>query len=324
MFVTILILAAIALLGSWFAYHIAFYSPKKSRASVDDLLTGEQYDAVSGHIFRISHIMEQYTFEPVRITASDGTELFGRYYHLKDGAPVEILFHGYRSHPFRDCSGGHALSRKIGFNTLVVDQRGQGSSGGHTISFGILEHRDCLRWINYVCARFGSDVPIVLSGLSMGAATVLMASGLDLPENVACIIADSPYSTPSAIIEKVAKDRRYPVALCRPFVHLAAFLFGGFRLNNCTAKEAVGRCKVPVLLIHGEDDRLVPCSMSLEIAACCASRVQVVTFPDAGHGLSYVTDPVRYERIVVDFLNSVPVLKGFVSDAFIRNDNDNP
>ena len=150
------------------------------------------------------------------------------------------------------------------------------------------------------------------SGVGKAVATMLKDNNLILVEKS------------KSNIEKVAKDRDYPVAVCRPFVHLAAFLFGGFRLNSCTAKEAVSRCRVPVLLIHGEDDRLVPCSMSLEIAACCASRVQVVTFPDAGHGLSYVTDPVRYERIVVDFLNSVPDLNGFVSDAFIRNDNDNP
>lgn len=323
MIAVVLILALITLLGSWFAYSIAFYSPKSRQASIDDPLKGDQYDAVSEHISRISHVMKQYPYEALEVISFDGTRLFGRYYHLKNGAPVEILFHGYRSHPYRDCSGGHALSRKIGFNTLVVDQRAQGDSGGRTISFGIMERRDCLAWIEEIRSRFGPDIPIVLSGLSMGAATVLMATGLGLPDNVACVIADSPYSAPSAIIEKVAADRHYPVGLCRPFVHLGALLFGHFRLNSCTAKEAVRRCKIPVLLIHGEEDRLVPCSMSLEIAACCASRVQAVTFPKAGHGLCYVTDPIRYERIIVDFIKSIPMLKDSVSDGFIKNCNDN-
>ena len=323
MLLTFFLLALLVLLGSWFAYSIAFFSPKSRHASIEDPLKGEQYEAVAEHISRVSHIMQKYPYEEVGIESFDGKRLFGRYYHVKDGAPVEILFHGYRSHAFRDCSGGHALSRKIGINTLVIDQRGQGSSEGHTITFGILERRDCLSWINYVCGRFGSHVPIILSGLSMGAATVLMSASLDLPDNIACIIADSPYSTPSAIIEKVALDQHYPVAICRPFVHLGALLYGGFRLNSCTAKEAVRHCRVPILLIHGEDDRLVPCSMSLEIAACCASRVQVVTFPRAGHGLCYITDPVRYEQIILDFLKSVPALTDSVSDAFFKNQNDN-
>ena len=130
MLLTFLLLALLVLLGSWFAYSIAFFSPKSRHASIEDPLKGEQYDAVAEHISRVSHIMQKYPYEEVGIESFDGKRLFGRYYHVKDGAPVEILFHGYRSHAFRDCSGGHALSRKIGINTLVIDQRGQGSSEG--------------------------------------------------------------------------------------------------------------------------------------------------------------------------------------------------
>lgn len=313
-----LILSAIILFfGSWFAYRTAFYSPIHLRPSPDTPLQGAQYESVSEHISRIVGIMSQYSCEEVWIESYDGTKLFGRYYHFRDGAPIQLLFHGYRSHAFRDCSGGHSLARKIGYNVFVPDQRAQGRSGGKSITFGINERKDCLSWIQYLNDRFGQDVPIVLSGLSMGAATVLMASGLDLPKNVACVIADSPYSAPIAIIEKVAQDLHYPVFICRPFIHLGARLFGGFRLGSCTAKEAVRHSRVPILLIHGEDDRMVPCSMSLEIAANCASKVQVVTFPGAGHGLCYITDPIRYERVISEFLNSVPILNNTIPDEFI-------
>ena len=305
-------------------YGITFYSPVRKRPGFDAPVRGEQYEAVAEHIHRISHAMASIPFEEITISAFDGTMLYGRYYPLRDGAPVQILFHGYRSHAFRDCSGGHALARKMGFHTLVIDQRAQGNSGGHTITFGIKERQDCLRWVQYAAQRFGSNTPILLSGLSMGAATVLMAADLNLPENVCCILADSPYSTPSAIIEKVAADRHYPVFLCKPFLHLSALLFGGFLLNIHTAKESVRHAKVPILLLHGEEDRLVPCSMSLEIAACCASRVQAVTFPGAGHGLCYMTDPRRYERVVFEFLNSIPALAGRISKVFIETVYDNP
>lgn len=315
----LLVLIAILLLGSWYAYNISFFSPKSRRASASDPLKGAQYEEVSENITRISSIMQRIPFEEVTVQNYDGTTLYGRYYHLKDGAPVELLFHGYRSHPYRDCSGGHALSRKMGFNSLVVDQRAHGNSGGHSICFGIKERHDCLQWINYLNNRFGEHTPIVLSGLSMGAATVLMSASLNLPSNVTCIIADSPYSTPSAIIEKVCKDEHYPVLLCRPFLHLGALLYGGFRLNGCTAKEAVSHAKVPVLLIHGEADHFVPCEMSLEIAAHCASRVEVATFPGAGHGLSYMTDPIRYETVICNFLRTIPEIEDAIDPEYIQN-----
>ena len=317
MTIALTLLVILIILGSYLAYRKAFYSHPQKHAAPNTPLQGDQYDAVSEHISRIGGIMSRYSCEEIRIESFDGTQLFGRYYHFRDNAPIQILVHGYRSHAFRDCSGGHSLSRKIGYNALVIDQRAQGNSGGHTITFGIKERKDCLCWIQYLCDRFGSNTPIILSGLSMGAATVLMTTELDLPENVVCVIADSPYSAPISIIEKVAKDQHYPVWLCRPFAYLGAMLFGGFSLGSCTAKEAVQKAQIPILLLHGEDDRLVPCSMSLEIAACCASKVQVATFPHAGHGLCYITDPQRYEQTVCRFLNSVPELKGSIPDSFI-------
>ena len=305
----ILFLILLILLAAWYCYKIAFFAPESKRVSADRPITGEQYLAVADDIRRVTGIMAGYTYEEVTIQSYDGSKLFGRYYHMADGAPVELLFHGYRSHPYRDCSGGHAMSRKLKLNTLVVDQRSHGASDGHTISFGVRERKDCLAWAQYAANQFGTDTPLILSGLSMGAATVLMASELELPKSVACIIADSPYSAPKAILEKVCVDRGYPLFLCRPFLWLGALIYGGFRLNSCSAMDAVRHAKVPILLLHGEDDRLVPCEMSMEIAANCASRVEVATFPDAGHGLCYLTDPVRYEEVVSAFLRSVPELK---------------
>ena len=315
-FLAMIVIVILILLAALYSYCIAFYSPKKKRCSIDDPLIGSQYEMFSEHIYRISHIMERIPFEAVTIQSFDKCSLFGRYYHVKDGAPIEIMFHGYRSCAFRDCSGAHALSRKMGFNALVVDQRAHGKSGGKTISFGINEGRDCICWINYLNKRFGAATPIILSGLSMGAATVLMATGLELPDNVACVIADSPYSTPSAIIEKVCTDLRYPVTLCRPFLHLGAQLFGNFQLDSLTAKSAVSKSTIPILLLHGEDDRLVPYSMSFEIAASSPSNVYVRTFPNAGHGLSYMVDPLRYERIIYEFLLQIAGIGENISESF--------
>lgn len=292
------------LLFCLFAYRTAFYSPKRNRT--DDIpLKGHQYEALAEHIRRIGGIMKKIPFETVTIRSFDGKILYGRYYHINDEAPLEILFHGYRSHAFRDCSGGHALARKMGYNTLVVDQRAHGKSEGKTICFGIKEKYDCLAWANYAAKRFG-DVPIVLSGVSMGGATVLMASELDLPENVRCIVADCPYSSPKEIIASECKKMGIPPRLGMPFVKLGARIFGNLRLSG-SAEEAVKNTRVPILIIHGEADRFVPCEMSRKIFSANPEMITLETFPDAAHGISYILEPERYEKITRRFMEKCGV-----------------
>ena len=92
-----------------------------------------------------------------------------------------------------------------GYNVLLAEQRAHFRSGGHTITYGIRERRDVLSWVTYANSRFGTDRPIYLFGISMGAATVVMAADLDLPDNVRLICADCPYSSPKDIICHVAK-----------------------------------------------------------------------------------------------------------------------
>ena len=253
--------------------------------------------------------MERAKGETVTITSHDGLKLCGKYYHTADGAPVQIMFHGYRSLSLRDSAGGYMLAKKMGFNILAVDQRAHANSGGRVITFGIIERIDVLSWCSYAVGRFGNNISIVLSGLSMGAATVLMASQMPLPSNVVAIMADCPYSSPKAIIKKVCHDRHIPWCMAKPFLYLGARLFGGFSLNSCTAVDAVKEAKVPILLLHGEADRFVPYQMSEEIFDACASSVQLHTFPNAGHGLCYMTDPLRYEDIVTRFLYRISALR---------------
>lgn len=317
MLIAALLLATIVLL-SFCCFRKVFYYPLESRAKPEDPLRGKQYKKFEDDIRHITKIMQSLPFEAITIESFDGTTLFGRYYHVRDGAPVQIMFHGYQSCAFRDCSGGHALSRKMGFNCLVVDQRAHGNSGGTVITYGIKERKDCLCWIRYAKNRFGRETALVLSGISMGAATILMASDLPDAKNVACIVADSPYSSPAAIIRKVCIDRHYPAFLVMPLIQLGALLFGHFRLSESSAVTSVSGTYVPVLLIHGDADGFVPCEMSWEIAAACRSRVSVEIFPDAGHGLSYLVDPVRYELSVLNFYQSIPALSQWIDPDYIE------
>ena len=314
-----LLIGILFLITLWI-YKICFYSSRKKTEDPFHQLSGEAYRQVQEEIFRCTGIMENADCETVEIRSHDGLRLAGRYYHTDDSAPLQIMFHGYRSHASRDCSGGYMLAKKMGLNVLVVDQRAHRQSAGRTISFGILERKDCLSWIRYAQERFGKDKPIVLSGLSMGAATVLMAASLPLPEQVVAIMADCPYASPGGIIRKVCRDLKYPDKWIYPLIRLSARIYGGFSLEECSAKDAVAQTNLPILLIHGENDTFVPCEMSRDIYEHCRSHAQLHTFPNAGHGLCYMTDPVRYEIITISFLASIPRLREHIRKSeYVRS-----
>jgi fermentation-respiration switch protein FrsA (DUF1100 family) len=241
-------------------------------------------------------------FETVSITSHDGLRLTGRYYHTADGAPLDIAFHGYHGHALRDFCGGSCISFAQGHNLLLVDQRAHGDSEGNTITFGVKEKYDCIDWVHFVISRFGNDVKILLGGVSMGASTVLMASGLaELPPQVKAITGDCGYSSPEAILRKVSRDRKIPDALGYPFLRLGAKLFGGFSLADGGAVEAVKHSRVPIMIMHGEADDFVPYSMALEIFEACPGEKRLLSIPCAGHGLSYFFDTETYSREVGDF-----------------------
>ena len=312
-------ICAIALSIAYYTYRICFYSPTDRTEDPYDSIAGEQYQQINDLIRKCTIITEKTPFQWVKVSAFDGIKLYGRYYHKIDGAPLLILFHGYRSCTLRDCSGGFILAHRLGFNVLAVDQRGHGRSGGVTISFGILERYDCLEWAKYAAKHLSCGAPILLSGLSMGAATVLMAAQLPLPKAVVGILADCPYSSPKEIIKKVCADKKIPANLVYPFLWLGAKLFGSFNLNGASAVGAIPYAKVPILLYHGEDDRYVPYEMSQLIYDSNCENCTLHTFPVAGHGLCYMVDPLRYEKVTYDFLNNIPEIANWLS---MRKDND--
>ncbi len=298
------ILLVVLLGGGYYAYRIAFFSPMKDRDRIPST-SGHQYDPYREEMARIYHQLNDRTCEFVTIFSHDGLKLSGRYYHVKDGAPLDIGFHGYRSSCLTDFSGGSELSFQLEHNVLLVDERAHGKSEGRSITFGIQERQDVLSWVDYAVERFGEDTKILLYGVSMGAATVLMASDLDLPENVKCIIADCPYSSPEKIIRKVAVQMGISDRLAWPFVKIGAKIYGGFDISETDAARAVKNAKVPILILHGEADGFVPCEMSEEVYLSNTEKVQRYTFPGADHGISYLVDTPRYRQIVTEFIQKV-------------------
>ena len=185
---------------------------------------------------------------------------------------------------------------------IIIDERAHGKSEGKVITFGIKERLDGLKWIEYVLKRFGKKSEIYLFGVSMGAATVLMMSGLKLPKNVKVIVADSAFSSPKDIIKKVIKDMKLPVSIIYPFVYLSARIFGHFNPNEVNVLDEVKKSKIPILLFHGTCDNFVPYEMSEKIYENIKSKKDILLTPNADHGMSYMVDKEEYYEKLLNFI----------------------
>ena len=290
---------ALIFIISYVCFRMAFYVPKDFQ--VGDIPEGEIYEPFREQMQTWIEETRNLPCEEFSITSFDGLTLYGKYYEYEKGAPIEIMFHGYRGSAQRDLCGGVQRCFKLKRSALIVDQRCSGKSGGNVITFGINEHRDCLRWVDFAVKHFGTDVKIILTGISMGASTVLMASGERLPENVIGVLADCDYDKPETIIKTVIKQRGLPVNAGYFFVKLGARIYGHFDLEENSPQKAVKKCKVPVIFFHGEKDDYVPCEMSKINFDACNTRKMLVTVPEAGHGLSYLVAPEKYVDALKEF-----------------------
>lgn len=290
------------LLISYICFLLTFYVTKKQKQTKEfDLPPGDEYIPYHGVMLNWMKEVKKIPYKEMTITSFDGLTLYGKYYEYSPNAPIELMFHGYRGNAQRDLCGGVQRCFALGRNCLIVDQRGSGKSGGKVISFGINESRDCLLWIDHLISVFDNKVEIILTGISMGASTVLITAGEKLPENVKYILADCGYTSAKAIIKKVIKDIKLPPNLVYPFIKLGARLYGGFNLEQTSPIKAMEKCKVPIIFFHGQDDGFVPCSMSLENYNACKSQKMLITVPGAHHGLAFPADEKGYLNALKEF-----------------------
>lgn len=308
--------AAILILGAvlgvaYYCYRSAFWFDRRIKRDPEafDLPHGTVYEPFYDQMLEWMKQTRAIPHRDYSITSFDGLKLWATFYEYKPGAPIELMFHGYKGSGERDLCGGVQRCFAMGHSAFIVDQRGSSRSEGKVCSFGINERRDCHSWISFIQKEFGPEVKIILTGVSMGAATVMMAAGEPLPACVKGVLADCGYSSPGEIIRLVMERQGLPPKLIYPFMKLGARLFGHFNLEETSPEKAMRNCTVPVIFFHGEADDFVPCYMSRANYEACAAPKTLVTIPGAGHCLGCLVDKPKYLEALNAFYDSLPGLR---------------
>lgn len=292
--ILIAVMVFIVLLTSFVCFFMAFYATRKKQTEEYPIPPGKIYEPYRETMVAWMKEARAMPHDEVSITSYDGLTLYGQYYEYAPNAPIELMLPGYRGIAERDLCGGVQRAFALGHSVLIVNQRGNDKSEGRVITFGVREHKDCLSWVEYILDRFGKDVRVILAGVSMGAATVMMAAGTDLPSQVVGVVADCGYTSGRDIIKKVIRQLKLPANILYPFVRLGGLIYGGFDIEKASPIEAMKRCRVPVFFAHGDTDDYVPYEMSVRNFEACASQKTLFTVSGAGHGLSYLVDPEGY------------------------------
>lgn len=268
---------------------------------------------------RKGFVLEQ-PHRDVYITSFDGLKLHATFFprtgqqeNISQGeaeAPgagkAVICFHGYTGEGLSNYIAMTDYFLKQGYAVLLPDARAHGWSEGEYIGFGCLDRKDALDWIGWLIKECGEEVSVLLHGTSMGGATVLMASGLELPANVKGIVSDCGFTSPKEVFTYVLNHMYHLPAF--PAIQGADLLnrkLAGYGMDECNAKYEVRKARVPILFIHGSADTFVPCSMCHEMYDNCASPKRMLIVEGAAHAESYYKDMEAYEKALSEFAEEV-------------------
>lgn len=251
----------------------------------------------------------------VHIKSRDGLVLKGRLYKKQKNKPraVVIAVHGFHSGGLRDMGRFADMYARNGFDYLIISQRSHFDSEGEYLTFGAKESFDILDWADIVFKIYTPDIPIILHGVSMGAATVLIAAGIygnlvdNSKPNIICCIADSPYDDIIDQIEYLLGERsnitkKIAIGLFKANMRLRAKA----NASDASPITSMSHIKLPIMLVHGKDDRYVLPDNSLRLYEVCKSEIkELLIVEEAGHVCSYVVQPDEYEKTFSSFVDSI-------------------
>lgn len=268
-------------------------------------LFGEGFNRHTESIKKTQEYFAGKKHENVSIVSSN-IVLRGKFFEKPKSDKIVIFIHGYYSSGMRDIGYFGDLYKNLNVSLLIIDQRANGRSEGMYSTLGAMERFDIREWIFYLNTRYQGKKDIYLHGVSMGAATSLLVTSLQyLPLSFKGVIADCGYSSTNGVLlyagKRLVKIR--PKLLMWGMNFFARF-FAGFYLNKVkVAKELRKNNEIPILFLHGTDDRFVPFNMSVKNYKASSSPKKLVAFEGAGHCESYLINSELYTKEVKEFLN---------------------
>lgn len=249
----------------------------------------------------------------VWITGEAGENL--RALYVEAAQPTDrtaVIVHGYTDNAIRMMMIGYLYSHDLGYNILLPDLHGHGLSEGGEIRMGWLDRLDVLQWMLYADELFGRSnggtTRMVVHGISMGAATTMMAAGdvnqgSNLMPFVKCFVEDCGYTS---VWDEFRGELKGQFGLpVFPLLHVASLLCKleyGWSFREASALKQVARCRLPMLFIHGESDTFVPTEMVYPLYEAKPAPKALWIAPGSAHALSYRDHPEEYTARVRAFV----------------------
>lgn len=299
--ISVIIIISLGLVGNYF-YNLAL-NPNTPKDIVFG--TPEEAAATSGQVLDvdISWLLNDSNYTDEYITSQDGLKLHS--YHVKNQSSSNkwvITVHGYTSEGINMSSYAKKYYDN-GYNVLIPDLRSHGLSEGDYIGMGWNDRLDIISWINYILNE-DPNADIVLHGISMGAATVLMTSGEEIPSNVKVIIADCGYTSVwdefAYQLDDLFSLPEFPILNVSSIV---SKIRAGYFLGEASSIDQVKKSKTPILYIHGDQDDFVPYYMMEELYNATSSEKEMLTIKGAEHAKASEVDPETYWTTVNNFIN---------------------
>ena len=301
--VLVFIVLAIAgiFLGALYLYNFAL-NPKNMKDVFTKDSTAVSRSETSGKAKENPDWLKENSTEEY-MNSNDGLKLHAYQVQQKKKSDLyAVIVHGYKGNGLKMSSYAKRFY-DMGFNLVVPDLRAHGKSEGNYIGMGWHDRLDVLKWTNSIIEK-NENAKVVLFGVSMGAATVMMASGEKMPQQVKAIIEDCGYTSVEAEFKKELKTAfNLPSFPLLNAASLITDIKAGYNFKEASAINQVKKLKKPALFIHGDKDTFVPFSMLDEVYNAASCEKEKLVVKGAGHAKSSSVDPDLYWGTIKNFLN---------------------
>ncbi len=304
--ILLLLWGSISLISATILYKRVIPRQNEVRVNLDEMADASQWEGYMEIIHGCKDYLASKPHEKIVIKSHDGLNLHANFFPAENESnKLAICFHGYTGRGMNDCASISTFLHKNGFNCLIVDERAHGDSEGDYAGFGVLDRYDCKTWVDYMNKRFNNSMDILLYGVSMGASTVLMASGLkELSDKVKVVVADCAFTSPYEVFAHVLKkDYKLPKFPTMNITNILCKKNAGYGFNDCSTIDAVKTSGIPTMFVHGKNDNFVPTWMSKQNYEACGSEKELLLIDNAGHAACFYENQSLYESKLSDFIN---------------------